>query len=86
MTVRVSIQNNMNRCTVDADSSNTLREVVDMAEGNGVVFANEIMQLDGTALVAGDINKTLEALGYTGEPGHNRAFLIGAAQKNNANN
>lgn len=42
------------------------------------------LHLDGAVIVAGDIDRSLEELGYDGSDGHDKCFLSAVDKQNNA--
>lgn len=84
MQIRVRVSNNVNGKTYNVDSGTTLRDVINTAQNDGLKFANETVQINGTNLDDRDLDRTFESFGYTGEPGHESVFLIGVVNKKNA--
>lgn len=79
--VKVRVGNNLKRETVIVDSSSTLRSCFEEA---GMKLNGGVVTLDGAAIAPGDMNKTLNELGYTGEEGKNECILHSIAKADNA--
>lgn len=79
--IRVTVGNNLKRNDVNIDPHTTLRAAL---ESNGVDISTGVTTLDSSPLGAGDLNKTFFELGYTGDPGHDKAFLLNVAKAQNA--
>ncbi len=79
--VKVTVGNNLKRESVIVDSSTTLRAVL---EDVNIDYTRGVMHLDGSSLNPGDLNKTLAEFGYTGEPNHDKCFLLNVVKADNA--
>lgn len=79
--IKVTIGNNVKRFDTTAEETDTLRSVLDE---NGVDYSRGTMHMDGSALRPGDLDKSFAELGYTGEEGHNRCFLMNVVKADNA--
>lgn len=79
--IKVTVGNNVNRSAVIIDENTTLRACL---EANNIDFARGSMNLDGSSLGAGDLNKTFKDLGYDGTPGHDKCYLLNMVKTDNA--
>lgn len=80
--ITVTIGNNVSRHPYIISSDTTIRDaLVNEAQ---IDITRGVMHLDGATLGPGDLNKTFGELGYTGEPGHDRAFLMQVVKADNA--
>lgn len=75
--IRVYVGNNLNRTPVDVTSDTTLRKVLEDAN---VDYGVGMTSLDGATLKAGDLDKTFEEMGVTGE----KCYLLNTAKAVNA--
>ena len=81
MIVKVTVRTNSKISEIYPDSANTVREV--LAEA-GVDHAHGQTMLDGNTLGVGDLDKTLESFGFTGESGHDQVVLANVVKTTNA--
>jgi len=58
--IQVTVGNNVKRERVIVEDSTTLRAVL---EDNGIEYTRGVMHLDGSSLVAGDLDKTFADFG-----------------------
>ena len=79
--IRCTIGNNLKKNNYNLDPNTTLRAALEEA---GIDYASGMMTLDGSSLVPGDLNKTFAELGYTGDPGHDRCYLLNVVKADNA--
>ena len=79
--IRCTIGNNLKRSAYNFDPNTTLRAALEEA---GIDYTTGTMNLDGCSLGAGDLNKTFAQLGYTGEEGHDKCFLLNVVKADNA--
>lgn len=79
--VQVTVGNNLKRDRLIVDSNTTLRSILEDA---GTDYTRGVMNLDGSTLNPGDLNKTLAELGYTGEPNRDKCFLLNVVKADNA--
>ena len=79
--IRVTIGNNLKRDNYNVDPNTTLRAALEDA---GIDYTTGVMHLDGSSLGAGDLNKTFYELGYTGEEGKDKCFLLNVVKADNA--
>lgn len=75
--VSVTLRNNVVSKTVNIPSDTPLRSIF---EDNGVDYAAGVVSLDGAALPAGSMDKSLEELGVTGS----RCYLMVTVKADNA--
>lgn len=75
--IRVYVGNNLNRTPVDVTSDTTLRKVLEEAN---IDYGVGMTSLDGATLKAGDLDKTFEEMGVTGE----KCYLLNTAKAVNA--
>lgn len=75
--IRVYVGNNLNRTPVDVTSDTTLRKVLEDAN---VDYGVGMTSLDGATLKPGDLDKTFEEMGVTGE----KCYLLNTAKAVNA--
>ena len=79
--IRMTIGNNLKRNNFNLDPATTLREALETA---GIDYTTGTMNLDGSSLAPGDLNKTFAELGYDGSAGHDRGFLLNVVKADNA--
>lgn len=79
--IKVTIGNNLKRSAYNLDPNTTLRAACEEA---GIDYTTGTMNLDGCTLGPGELNKTFLELGYTGEEGHDKAFLLNVVKADNA--
>lgn len=79
--IRVTIGNNLKRDNYNVDPNTTLKKALEDA---GIDYTTGVMHLDGSSLGAGDLNKTFYELGYTGEEGKDKCFLLNVVKADNA--
>lgn len=79
--IRCTIGNNLKKANYNFDPNTTLKAALETA---GVDYSTGTMNLDGSSLNAGDLNKTFNDLGYTGEEGHDRCYLLNVVKADNA--
>ena len=81
MIVKVTVRTNSKISEVYPDSANTIREVLTEA---GVDYAHGQTMLDGNTLNTGDLDRTLENFGFTGESGHDQVVIANVVKTTNA--
>lgn len=74
--IKVTIGNNVKRKTVIIDESTTLRAALEDAE---IDYSRGTMNLDGSSLDPGDLDKTFASFGIT-----DKCFLLGVVKADNA--
>ena len=74
--IKVTVGNNLKRETVIVDSETTLRDCLEEA---GVDYTRGMTTLDGSALGAGDLDKTFDDFGIK-----ERTFLLNVVKADNA--
>ncbi len=74
--VKVMVGNNVKRESVIVDSTTTLRTVLEDA---GIDYTRGVMHLDGSSLMAGDLDKTFDDFGIT-----EKCFLLNVVKADNA--
>lgn len=74
--VKVMVGNNVKRESVIVDSTTTLRTVLEDA---GIDYTRGVMHLDGSSLMAGDLDKTFADFGIT-----EKCFLLNVVKADNA--
>lgn len=79
--IRVTIGNNLKRTAYNLDANTTLRSALEQA---GVDYTTGTMNLDGSSLNPGDLNKTFAELGYDGTEGKDKCFLLNVVKADNA--
>lgn len=79
--IQVIVGNNVNRETKLVPATTTLRAVLEEA---GIDYSRGTTHLDGATLKAGEISKTFAELGYTGEEGKDKCFLLNVVKADNA--
>lgn len=79
--IRCTIGNNLKKANYNLDPNTTLRAALEEA---GIDYSTGMTNLDGCSMLPGDLNKTFYELGYTGEPGHDRAYLLNVVKADNA--
>lgn len=76
--INVTVGNNVSRKTVIANSTDTLRKILEDA---GIDYTRGTMHLDGASLNPGDLDKTLTGVGI---PDNGRCFLLNVVKADNA--
>lgn len=79
--INLTVGDNAGRTSVIIDENTTLRQAL---EGNNVDYSTGLTSLDGSTLKPGDLNKTFAELGYNGQVGHDRCFLLNVKKLDNA--
>lgn len=79
--IKVTVGNNVKRENVIINENTTLRSCLEDA---GVDYTRGTTHLDGSSLNAGDLNKTFSEMGYTGEEGKDKCFLLNVVKADNA--
>lgn len=79
--IRVTIGNNLKRNAYNLDSDTTLRAALEQA---GIDYTVGVMNLDGSSMNPGDLNKTFADLGYDGTENHDKCFLLNVVKADNA--
>lgn len=84
--VQVKIGSTLKRENRNVHHATTLRQALETyySEITGTSFGSGIMQLDGSPLSPGDLNKTFAELGYDGSEGHNKCQLLCIVKADNA--
>ena len=76
--IKVTIGNNVKRTTEILDATTTLREALEMAD---IDYTRGMMNLDGSTLNPGDLDKTFADFGIT-----EKCYLLNVVKADNANN
>lgn len=80
--INVTISNNVERRSNPVSADTTIRQAI---ESVGFIdISRGCINLDGSSLAPGDLNKTFGELGYTGEQGHDRVSIFQVVKANNA--
>lgn len=79
--LKLSIANNVTRKSVMVPENSTIREAF---ENNGVDFTGASVNMDGSILGPGEINKTFLDFGYNGTPGRDKVMLRAIVKADNA--
>lgn len=79
--VKVRVANNVKRVDDIVDSGMTIRAIF---EKHGIDYGRGVTTIDGSPLGAGELNKTLEQLGYTGAEGQDKCYLYNVVKADNA--
>lgn len=79
--IKVNIGNNAGRDNYNIPESYTIRQAFEEAS---IDYSRGMISLDGSTVQAGDINRTFEELGYTGDAGKDRCVLSVLAKLDNA--
>ena len=80
--IKVTMANNVKRVPgVLIDENTTLRAAL---EANGINYTTGVMNLDGSPLQPGDLNKTFADFGYSSDTGRNTCFLMSVVKADNA--
>jgi hypothetical protein len=74
--IKVTIGNNVRRTTEILDANTTLRQALDDA---GIDYSRGMMNLDGSSLAPGDLDKTFAGFGIT-----EKCFLLNVVKADNA--
>ena len=74
--IKVTMGNNVKRSSEILDENTTLREALEMAE---IDYTRGVMNLDGSTLNPGDLDKTFAELGIT-----EKCFLLNVVKADNA--
>lgn len=79
--IRVTIKDNVRRLETTIDENTTVGAVLD---ANEVDYSRGLIQISGSTLAAGEINKTFADLGFDGTPGHERPYVMVTEKLDNA--
>jgi len=83
--INVTIGNNLKRFRFNLNPNTTIREAMESTKGEtGLDYAMGMLSLDGDTITGAKWDQTFAELGYTGEPGHDRCFLISVVEADNA--
>ena len=74
--IKVTMGNNVKRSSEILDKNTTLREALEIAE---IDYTRGIMNLDGSTLNPGDLNKTFADFGIT-----DKCYLLNVVKADNA--
>ena len=74
--IKVTIGNNVKRTTEILDATTTLREALEMAD---IDYTRGMMNLDGSTLNPGDLDKTFTDFGIT-----EKCYLLNVVKADNA--
>ena len=74
--IKVTIGNNLKRTTEILNETTTLREALEEA---GIDYTRGVMNLDGSTLSSGDLNKTFADFGIT-----DKCYLLNVVKADNA--
>lgn len=80
--VKVRVANNVKRADVIVAPTTQIRKIF---EDQGIDYSRGVTTIDGSPLGAGELNKTLAELGYTGEDGQDKCYLYNVVKADNAN-
>lgn len=80
--VKVRVANNVKRETDVVAPTTRIRAIF---EKWGIDYSRGVTTIDGAPLGAGDLNKTLEELGFDGTPGCDSCYLYNVVKADNAN-
>lgn len=79
--IKCKIRNNVTGETYTIEKEKTLRDALEIAN---VDFSRGMVMLDGTAINAGDLNRSFLELGYDGTDKRDRCLLTVVAKVDNA--
>jgi len=79
--LNMTIGNNRDRRRYNIDPNSTIRQAFETA---GVEYAMGMVSLDGETIGGSDLDKTFYEMGYTGEPNHDKGYLIAVVKADNA--
>lgn len=83
--INVTIGNNLKRARFNMNPNTTIREAMEMTAGEtGIEYSTGMLSLDGETITGSKLDKTFAEMGYTGEVGHDRCFLISVVKADNA--
>lgn len=79
--VKVTYGNNVKRESDMFAPNTTLRAIL---EAKNIDYTRGTMNMDGSTLGPGDLDKTLADFGLNGMPGHDKCFLLNVVKVDNA--
>ena len=79
--VKVTVKNNASSKSVICDPSLTINQCI---EQSGVDMTRGLITIDGSSVQTVDMTKTLAELGYTGEAGKDKMFIMSVTKADNA--
>lgn len=83
--IAVTIGNNLKRARFNFNPNTTIRQALENTAGEtGIDYTTGMLSLDGSTIGGADLDKTFAELGYTGEPNHDKCFLISVVKADNA--
>lgn len=75
--INVTIGNNLKRQHFNINPNTTIRKALeDTAAETGIDYTMGMLSLDGSTISGSGLDKTFAEHGYTGEPNHDKCFLI----------
>ena len=83
--INVTIGNNLKRARFNLNPNTTIRQALESTQGEtGIDFSVGMLSLDGETVTGAKLDQTFAEMGYTGEPGHDKCFLISVVKADNA--
>ena len=83
--ISVTIGNNLKRSRFNLNPNTTIREAMESTRGEtGIDYTAGMLSLDGETITGSKLDQTFAELGYTGEPNHDKCFLISVVKADNA--
>ena len=83
--INVTIGNNLKRLRFNLNPNTTIREAMESTKSEtGIDYSMGMLSLDGDTVTGAKLDKTFYEMGYTGEPGHDKCFLISVVKADNS--
>lgn len=83
--INVTIGNNLKRSRFNLNPNTTIRQALESTQGEtGIDYSVGMLSLDGETVTGAKLDQTFAEMGYTGEPGHDKCFLISVVKADNA--
>ena len=83
--IRITISNNMKRKSFPFNANTTVRQALEQtAPETGIDPVRQMVTLDGESITGARLDQTFAQFGYTGEPGHDSAYLCAVVKADNA--
>lgn len=83
--INVTIGNNLKRSRFNMNPNTTILQAIESTQGEtGIDVAASMLSLNGETITGTKLNQTFYELGYTGEPGKDKCFLISVVKADNA--
>lgn len=83
--ISVTIGNNLKRSRFNLNPNTTIRQALESTQAEtGIDYSVGMLSLDGETITGSKLDQTFAQMGYTGEVGHDKCFLISVVKADNA--